>query len=179
MVGCAAREDRRADDGVQEGADRGRRRHGSRRGAAPGQARQQGPARRFADRPPKASSLHRSKARPAPWSRSTARPTSSPRTIPSWRSQRSLATLVAERDPADVDALGSLPLSQEGFGPTVEDVRKGLIGKIGENMSNRRFQRYAGGGRVASYLHGTRIGVLVEYEGDEIAARTSPCTSPP
>jgi elongation factor Ts len=84
---------------------------------------------------------------------------------------RSLATLVAERDPADVDALGSLPLSQEGFGPTVEDVRKGLIGKIGENMSIRRFQRYAGGGRVASYLHGTRIGVLVEYEGDEIAAK--------
>ena len=84
---------------------------------------------------------------------------------------RSLATLVAERDPADVDALGSLPLSQEGFGPTVEDVRKGLIGKIGENMSIRRFQRYAGGGRVASYLHGTRIGVLVEYEGDEIAVK--------
>jgi elongation factor Ts len=38
-------------------------------------------------------------------------------------------------------------------------------------MSIRRFQRYAGGGRVASYLHGTRIGVLVEYEGDEIAAK--------
>jgi elongation factor Ts len=84
---------------------------------------------------------------------------------------KSLAALVAKSDPSDVEALGSLPLSQDGFGPTVEDVRKGLIGKIGENMSIRRFQRYAGGGRVASYLHGTRIGVLVEYEGDEVAAK--------
>ena len=84
---------------------------------------------------------------------------------------RSLATLVAERSPADVDALSALPLSQEGFGPTAEDVRKGLIGKIGENMSIRRFRRYSGGGQVASYLHGTRIGVLVEYEGDEVAAK--------
>ncbi len=50
-------------------------------------------------------------------------------------------------------------------------MRTGLIGKIGENMSIRRFKRYAGGGRLASYLHGTRIGVLVEYEGDEVAAK--------
>jgi elongation factor Ts len=84
---------------------------------------------------------------------------------------RSLAELVATRNPADVDALGALVLSQDGFGPTVEDVRKGLVGKIGENMSIRRFQRYAGGGRIASYLHGTRIGVLVEFEGDETAAK--------
>jgi elongation factor Ts len=84
---------------------------------------------------------------------------------------RSLATLVANENPADVDALARLPLSQDGFGPTVEDVRTGLIGKIGENMTIRRFQRYAGGGTLASYLHGTRIGVLVQYEGDETAAR--------
>ena len=82
-----------------------------------------------------------------------------------------LAGLVATRAPADVEALAALPLNQEGFGPTVEDVRKGLIGKIGENMSIRRFQRYAGGGKIASYLHGTRIGVLVQYEGDEVAAK--------
>jgi len=82
-----------------------------------------------------------------------------------------LAELVAKQNPADVAALASLPLSLEGFGPTVEDVRKGLIGKIGENMSIRRFQRYAGGGAIASYLHGTRIGVLVQYEGDETAAK--------
>ena len=84
---------------------------------------------------------------------------------------KSLSALVAEKNPADVAALAALPLSQDGFGPTVEDVRKGLIGKIGENMSIRRFQRYAGGGRIASYLHGTRIGVLVEFEGDETAAK--------
>ncbi len=84
---------------------------------------------------------------------------------------KSLSELVAKNDPADVAALSALPLSQDGFGPTVEDVRKGLIGKIGENMSIRRFQRYAGGGKVASYLHGTRIGVLVEYEGDDTAAK--------
>ncbi len=83
----------------------------------------------------------------------------------------SLAELVAAKNPADVAALSALPLSQDGFGPTVEDVRTGLVGKIGENMSIRRFKRYAGGGRVASYLHGTRIGVLVEFEGDETAAK--------
>jgi elongation factor Ts len=84
---------------------------------------------------------------------------------------RSLAGLVAARAPASVEALAALPLSQDGFGPTVEDVRKGLVGKIGENMTIRRFQRYSGGGRIASYLHGTRIGVLVEYEGDDVAAK--------
>ena len=82
-----------------------------------------------------------------------------------------LAGLIAKSSPADVEALAALPLSQEGFGPTVEDVRKGLVGKIGENMSIRRFQRYSGGGKIASYLHGTRIGVLVQYEGDEVAAK--------
>ncbi len=83
----------------------------------------------------------------------------------------SLASLVASKNPADVAALSALPLSQDGFGPTVEDVRTGLVGKIGENMSIRRFKRYAGSGRIASYLHGTRIGVLVEFEGDETAAK--------
>ncbi len=81
-----------------------------------------------------------------------------------------LAGLVAEHNPADVAALSALPLSQEGFGPTVEDVRKGLIGKIGENMAIRRFQRYSGS-KLATYLHGTRIGVVVEFEGDDVAAK--------
>ena len=84
---------------------------------------------------------------------------------------RACAALVAANDPADVAALSALPLAQDGFGPTVEDVRKGLIGKIGENMSVRRFRRYAGGGKLASYLHGTRIGVVVEYTGDAVAAK--------
>jgi elongation factor Ts len=81
-----------------------------------------------------------------------------------------VAKLVAEKNPADVAALAVLPLAMEGFGPTVEDVRKGLVGKIGENMSIRRFQRYEGQS-LASYLHGTRIGVLVQYRGDETAAK--------
>ena len=84
---------------------------------------------------------------------------------------KSVADLVAANNPADVAALSALPLSQDGFGPTVEDVRKGLIGKIGENMSIRRFKRYAGGGSLAYYLHGTRIGVVVEFDGDEVAAK--------
>ncbi|MDG0856068.1 translation elongation factor Ts [Roseateles puraquae] len=81
-----------------------------------------------------------------------------------------LAGLVAEHNPADVAALSALPLSQEGFGPTVEDVRKGLVGKIGENMTIRRFQRYTGT-KLATYLHGTRIGVVVQFDGDEVAAK--------
>jgi elongation factor Ts len=84
---------------------------------------------------------------------------------------KSVAELIAKNNPADVAAVAGLPLSQAGFGPTVEDVRKGLIGKIGENVSIRRFKRYADGGKLASYLHGTRIGVLVEYTGDDTAAK--------
>ncbi|WP_076997059.1 translation elongation factor Ts [Variovorax sp. KK3] len=81
------------------------------------------------------------------------------------------AMLVAKQNPADVAALGALPYEQDSFGPTLEDVRKGLIGKIGENMSFRRFKRFAGNGKLASYLHGTRIGVMVEFEGDDTAAK--------
>ena len=84
---------------------------------------------------------------------------------------KSVAELIAQHNPADVAAVAGLPLSQATFGPTVEDVRKGLIGKIGENISVRRFKRYADGGKLASYLHGTRIGVLVEYTGDDVAAK--------
>ena len=80
------------------------------------------------------------------------------------------ARLVVEHHPADVAALAALPYAQDGFGPTLEDVRKGLIGTIGENMSIRRFKRYEGT-RLASYLHGTRIGVVVAFDGDETAAK--------
>jgi elongation factor Ts len=79
--------------------------------------------------------------------------------------------LIAANNPVDVAALGALPYSQDGFGPTLEDVRKGLIGKIGENMSFRRFKRFAAGGKLATYLHGTRIGVVVEFDGNETAAK--------
>jgi elongation factor Ts len=84
---------------------------------------------------------------------------------------RACAQLVAQHNPADVASLSALAYAQDGFGPTLEDVRKGLIGKIGENMSIRRFQRYSGGGKLANYLHGTRIGVIVEFDGDDVAAK--------
>ncbi|MDP1691301.1 MAG: translation elongation factor Ts [Burkholderiaceae bacterium] len=84
---------------------------------------------------------------------------------------KACAQLVADKNPADVAALSALAYAQDGFGPTLEDVRKGLIGKIGENMAIRRFQRYGGGAKLASYLHGTRIGVIVEFEGDAVAAK--------
>ena len=81
------------------------------------------------------------------------------------------AKLVAEHNPASVEALGALPYEQDSFGPTLEDVRKGLIGKIGENMSFRRFKQYSSGAQLAGYLHGTRIGVVVEFDGNETAAK--------
>jgi elongation factor Ts len=84
---------------------------------------------------------------------------------------KAAAELIAKQNPADIAALGALAYSQDGFGPTLEDVRKGLIGKIGENMSFRRFKRFATGAKLASYLHGSRIGVVVEFEGDDTAAK--------
>jgi elongation factor Ts len=83
---------------------------------------------------------------------------------------QAVAAGIAKGNPADAAAVGTMALSLDGFGPTVEDVRKGLIGKIGENMTVRRFKRF-GSGKAASYLHGTRIGVVVEFEGDEQAAK--------
>lgn len=71
-----------------------------------------------------------------------------------------VAKLVAEHNPADLAALAALPL-EDG---TVESVRSALIGKIGENMSIRRFQRFATEAKLTSYLHGTRIGVVVEFD---------------
>ncbi|MFC0352038.1 translation elongation factor Ts [Undibacterium danionis] len=71
-----------------------------------------------------------------------------------------LAKLVAEKNPADVAALSALALDDG----TVETVRAGLIGKIGENMSIRRFERFETTAKVATYLHGTRIGVVVDFD---------------
>ena len=73
------------------------------------------------------------------------------------------ARLVAENNPADVAALLALPLD----GKTLDEVRIALIGKIGENMTIRRFQRFETTGKLASYLHGTRIGVVVDFDGAE------------
>ncbi|MDO9216369.1 MAG: translation elongation factor Ts [Lacisediminimonas sp.] len=72
------------------------------------------------------------------------------------------ARLVAEKNPADVAALSALPIDGD---ITVEQQRTTLIGRIGENMSIRRFKRFDTTARLVSYLHGTRIGVVVEYDG--------------
>ena len=71
------------------------------------------------------------------------------------------AKLVAEQNPADLAALAAL----DAGGQTFDELRSALIGKIGENMTVRRFQRFETTGKLASYLHGTRIGVMVDYEG--------------
>ena len=71
------------------------------------------------------------------------------------------AKLVAEKNPADVAALSALPLD----GKTVDEQRAALIGRIGENMSIRRFKRFDTTKKLTSYLHGTRIGVMVEFDG--------------
>ncbi len=80
-----------------------------------------------------------------------------------------LSELVAKRDPADVAALSALELD----GATVEEKRKALVGKIGENMTIRRFRRTVAKGRLAAYIHGgARIGVIVDVVGgDEVLAK--------
>ncbi|MBU6292263.1 MAG: elongation factor Ts [Burkholderiales bacterium] len=74
---------------------------------------------------------------------------------------KQIAQMVADKNPGDVAALSALPMD----GKTVDEVRSALIGKIGENMSIRRFQRFQTTSKLVSYLHGTRIGVMVEYDG--------------
>ena len=80
---------------------------------------------------------------------------------------KALAELVAKGNPADVAALAALDLN----GATVEATRANLIGKIGENMTIRRFKRFSGDNQLASYIHGSRIGVMVEFTGSEVAAK--------
>ncbi len=78
---------------------------------------------------------------------------------------RNLAITIANENPADVAAASTLKL---GDG-TVEDVRTQLVGKIGENISVRRFLRVAAQGKLASYVHGGKIGVLVDVVGGDEA----------
>ncbi len=80
---------------------------------------------------------------------------------------KALAQMVIDQNPADVAALSALPYG----GKTVEETRTELIGKIGENMSIRRFVRLNATGKFASYVHGSKIGVLVDVSGDEAIAR--------
>jgi len=76
---------------------------------------------------------------------------------------KKVAELVVKHNPADVAAVAALELD----GATVDTVRSALIGKIGENVSIRRFARYETANKLTSYLHGTRIGVIVEYDGSD------------
>lgn len=80
-----------------------------------------------------------------------------------------IAELVASRNPATVEALGGLPFK----GSTVEEARKALVGKIGENMAIRRFVRLTAQGRLAVYIHGgAKIGVMADViGGDEALGR--------
>ena len=80
---------------------------------------------------------------------------------------RALAEMVLNQNPADVAALSALPYN----GKSVEEARTELVGKIGENMSVRRFVRLNGQGKFASYIHGNKIGVLVDISGDEAIAK--------
>lgn len=73
-----------------------------------------------------------------------------------------VAQIIVRDRPADVASLGSRTL---GSGETVEAHRVALVQKIGENITLRRFARLDAQGRIASYVHGTRIGVLVDYTG--------------
>jgi elongation factor Ts len=75
-----------------------------------------------------------------------------------------LAELAATKNPADVDAISALPVE----GGTVEETRKALVGKIGENISVRRFVRYEAKGKLAQYIHGgAKIGVLLDVIGGD------------
>jgi elongation factor Ts len=80
-----------------------------------------------------------------------------------------LGKLAAEQAPADVDALSGLSLGRT----TVDEARRALVGKIGENMTVRRFSRIAAKGKLASYIHGgAKIGVIVDVVGgDEVLAK--------
>jgi len=80
-----------------------------------------------------------------------------------------LAQLVTTGNPADVAALSALPLD----GASVEEARKALVGKIGENLSLRRFARVAAAGKLATYIHGgAKVGVLIDVAGgDDALAR--------
>lgn len=80
-----------------------------------------------------------------------------------------VARAVLEKNPADVEALGSLTIAD---GKSVEDTRRELIAKIGENITVRRFQVLEAPAVVGAYLHGTRIGALVAMRaGDDAVAK--------
>ncbi len=85
---------------------------------------------------------------------------------------KGVAEIVAKNDPADIDALLALPMGSS----TVEEIRKALVMKLGENVTIRRIERYATStGKLSSYLHGSKIGVLLSYTGGDDAMGRDLC----
>ncbi|MBI5007185.1 MAG: elongation factor Ts [Nitrosomonadales bacterium] len=79
---------------------------------------------------------------------------------------KNVAETVAKNDPADIDALLAMPIANGS--DSVEETRKALVMKLGENLSVRRFERYATTtGKLSTYLHGNKIGVMVNYTGGD------------
>lgn len=79
-----------------------------------------------------------------------------------------LAGVIAASNATDIEAVAKLPMN----GATVEETRAQLVGKIGENITPRRFVRPAAQGKLASYVHGSKIGVLVDLVGgDDVLAK--------
>ena len=77
---------------------------------------------------------------------------------------RDLAQLVAAKNLTDTEALAAATLAN---GKNVDECRKALVMKLGENISVRRFVRYVTQGHLASYLHGAKMGVMVDYTGGD------------
>ena len=77
---------------------------------------------------------------------------------------RDLARLVTTKGLPDTEVLASATF---GTGESVDEFRKGLVMKLGENISVRRLVRYAAQGRLSSYLHGAKIGVMIDYSGGD------------
>jgi len=74
-----------------------------------------------------------------------------------------LASVINAQNPADMEVVAALPMQ----GATVEETRAQLAGKIGENITPRRFVRIAAEGKISSYVHGGKIGVLVDLVGGD------------
>jgi len=84
---------------------------------------------------------------------------------------KNVAETVAKNNPADIETLSGMAIANDSG--SVEETRKALVMKLGENVTIRRFERYATTtGKLSSYLHGSKIGVLLNYiGGDETLGR--------
>ena len=76
-----------------------------------------------------------------------------------------LVSTINEKNPANIEALTSLNMASGN----AEEVRTQLVGKIGENITPRRFVRYQTTGQIFSYIHSGRIGVLLDLQGGDEA----------